>query len=125
MIWIQKYRENPRHVWVRVFAGPDSDHLALTGMLCLIAEEYDELVELIMDGGFRQAKKAQEAGTPLACTPPVLATRAPINAITAMRDKPRWFDWFRKPVSKVVELAYEPRRQRYRTILTIPEEEDK
>jgi hypothetical protein len=119
VIWVQKRKVNVQYVWARVFAGADEDQLALTGMLCLVPEEYDELVELIMDGGFRQAKKAQEAGTPSRCSPPVVGTRAPPNATTAIRGKRRWWQRPKKPVAH-----QEPCRQSYSTILTMPKEVD-
>jgi hypothetical protein len=37
-----KYREQGVHVRVRLFVGPDKDHLALSGELCFRKEEWKE-----------------------------------------------------------------------------------
>ncbi len=35
-----KYRVAGAHVWARVFAGPDKDHLGCNGDLCFTKEEW-------------------------------------------------------------------------------------
>lgn len=35
-----KYRFAGSHVWARVFAGPDKEHLACSGDLCFTKEEW-------------------------------------------------------------------------------------
>jgi hypothetical protein len=55
-----RYFKGMGHTQVKVFAGPDWDHLALTGTLMLLHEEWDLLKYMVGHHGENNTKLEEE-----------------------------------------------------------------
>ncbi len=70
--WLFRETErNPRHSWISIFVGPDADHRANAGAVCLDHEQADDLFDLVRGAhAARQRVEVQRAPLPEQSIPP-------------------------------------------------------